>query len=420
LVAAREIWVGESWRQRIPEVLAILLAAQIVYLVTVYLVLRGPKDRMRNIPYRLLLAGVVFRATVLPVAPALSDDVYRYLWEGRLQQAGGNPYLERPDDPRWQALRDSTYARIPAPNFPGGYGPIWTLSERITSNLAGAVSGNPDQQAIAIKLLSCAADLATMLVLPGALTVWGLPAAWSIIYAWNPLVIAEFGWSGHNDSWAILALVLALRAAGQKRWGRSFSALSLGVAAKYWPLLLFPSTLERSPRRVLAALLVIPIVAICFLPFVADLTRTAQFMTGFVGGWRNNDAIYGATLWLAHDDVYLAKYLTFLWIAVLVAFIWWRRMPLYEAWLATLAGTLLLTSNIHPWYLTWFVPLLAFRPVPALLLWQALVPLAYQVRIDYELLGQWNGVVPERWLIHGPVLAWIVFSIWRTARRPAA
>jgi hypothetical protein len=204
------------------------------------------------------------------------------------------------------------------------------------------------------------------------------------------------------------------------QWGRSFSALSLGVAAKFWPLLLFPSTLERSPRRVLAALLVIPILAVCFLPFVADLTRTAQFMTGFVGGWRNNDAIYGATLWLAHEDVYLAKYLTFLWIAALVAFIWWRRMPLYEAWLATLAGTLLLTSNIHPWYLTWFVPLLAFRPVPALLLWQALVPLAYQVRIDYELLGQWNGVVPERWLIHGPVLAWIVFSIWRTARRPHA
>ena len=58
----------------------------------------------------ILAAAILFRLTFWPLYPALSDDVFRYRWEGKLQAAGGNPYEVRPNDAAWQSLRDESFA----------------------------------------------------------------------------------------------------------------------------------------------------------------------------------------------------------------------------------------------------------------------------------------------------------------------
>ena len=79
--------------------------------------------------------------------------------------------------------------------------------------------------------------------------------------------------------------------------------------------------------------------------------------------------------------------------------------------LAIIVAILALSANVHPWYLTWIVPLLAFYPIPALLLWTALMPLAYSVLIDWSILGEWNGETPMRWLIYAPVGVMLIVSL---------
>jgi hypothetical protein len=84
--------------------------------------------------------------------------------------------------------------------------------------------------------------------------------------------------------------------------------------------------------------------------------------------------------------------------------------------LALIVTILALSANVHPWYLTWIAPLLAMYPVPGLMLWVCLTPLAYGVLIDWTILGVWNGLSPLRWLIYGPVAALLLFELRRIRR----
>jgi len=89
-------------RYRIPETVGLLLLISILYLISVYLVLRPNQGGKSRADKKLMLvvagAAVLFRLTVWPMAPALSDDVFRYRWEGMVQAEGGNPYQARPSD----------------------------------------------------------------------------------------------------------------------------------------------------------------------------------------------------------------------------------------------------------------------------------------------------------------------------------
>jgi hypothetical protein len=363
---------------------------------------------MRGSTFWFLLFGLVFRITAASAPPSFSDDLYRYRWEGKLQTAGGNPYLARPVDPEWSHLRDRTFDRVALPDFKGGYGPLWMLAERGTYELVSRLTSDPERQVFLFKMPAVLAELILLLVMPALLAAWHRPSWGVLLYAWNPLLIFEFWAEGHNDAWPVLAVGLAFLAAAKNRWSLAFLSLSLGVAAKYWPILLLLPFAGWRERR-WQALLVFPVMALCFAPFWTNLLDNARFMTGFVGGWRNNDALFGAVFW-ATGNGNRAKDSTFLVIGALILAVTWRRWPLPEGALAILAGTLLLSSNIHPWYLTWYTPLLSLVPCAPLLLWQGLIPLAYAVRIDWELLHEWIPVRPERWWIHAPVLGWLAWK----------
>src|SRR5262245_44082661 len=114
-------------RLHIPTLLVLYLVAGILYLVSCYAVLKT-RETVRTI----LLAAAVFRLTIFPMQPVLSDDVFRYRWEGRLQAAGGNPYAVRPNDGAWSALRDETFTSVPGRDFRSVYGPLTESVELIT------------------------------------------------------------------------------------------------------------------------------------------------------------------------------------------------------------------------------------------------------------------------------------------------
>src|SRR5262245_24007801 len=92
-------------REHLLLTISLLVALNIFYITAVWLVTRRDNSSV-GVVILICCAAVVFRLTVLPLEPALSYDVYRYRWEGRLQEHGGNPYNSRPADPEWSHLRD--------------------------------------------------------------------------------------------------------------------------------------------------------------------------------------------------------------------------------------------------------------------------------------------------------------------------
>jgi hypothetical protein len=353
-----------------------------------------------------IVAVVLIRVTVLPVALLLSDDLYRYRWEGLVQLAGENPYQLAPDAPAAERYRDATYERIPVRDRPGGYGPLTMLTERFSYAVVARFTAEPDEQARWMKWPSALGDLAVCLLLAGWLRCRGKPVVLAGIYALCPLPVVEFWGMGHNDALAVACVVGALWAMDARREGVAFVCLGVAVAFKWWPALLLPVFLGRvweAPRRLVWAAAGMAVVPVAFLPFWSDVAQNARFMGGFAGGWRNNDSLFGITYALAGGDFETAKWMTLALIAALAtaAGLLFRRRE--TGAVVVLAGTLLLSANCHPWYLTWFLPLLAFLPWPPLLMWISLSPIFYEVLIGYQHLGVWDGSRPSRWLVYGPV-----------------
>ncbi len=390
--------------------------AGLFYRVWGYLVLQRAKSHGAGV--LIVLIAAILRLTVWPLAPALSDDPYRYLWEAKLQAAGGNPYESRPADARWSGLRDATYPRIPGKDFKAVYGPLIEQMELWTYRATSAVEVDPLRQAFWFKLPFALCDLGAIAVLWVLLGAHGLPRKRILIYAWSPLPVIEFWATGHNDSVVVLLLALALLAAIKERWPWAFAALGLAVSAKIWPVLLFPLFIGWKRNRPLhwwQWLAAVPIFGLLFLPYWTNVEENLRFMSGFMGGWRNNDSLYGILLWLT-GDVYRAKYTAFAIVAIAAAVLTLRQLSLDRASLWAIAIMLMVSANCHPWYLTWLLPLLVLLPVPALLLWTALVPLAYSAVISWVTLGEWQGSNAFRWYEYTPVYAMLIGS-WLIALR---
>jgi hypothetical protein len=349
------------------------------------------------------------RLALVNSAPGFSDDVYRYRWEGHAA-ATGNPYLMRPD----RDLRDEVTARVPVPESPSGYGPLMVWLEGVNYRVAAWWTADPHAQARVMKWAPVLFELATLWLMAG------FPVRQLVFYAWSPVVLVETWWNGHNDAVAVFFVVAAVRLAVAERGSAAFAALALGTAAKWWPAILFPLLLVR--LRTWRAAVAVPVFAATLVPFAGtdwgELWTQARYMSGYLGGWRNNDSLFGAIFWAAGGDVYGAKYASFAIVAVLT--LWFSRWDLTRGAMATLMALLLVSANVHPWYLVWLVPFLVWHSWPPVLVWMGLMPLAYRVLADWVFLGVWEGSTGERWWIYGPVLAACFYWIFTPSGRLGA
>ena len=396
------------------EAITLIILTHILYLVSVFLVLKFRAGGQPKISLRFVICtAILFRLTAWPLYPALSDDAYRYRWEGKLQAAGGDPYQTRPIDARWTEIRDETFPRVGSKDFKSIYGPLVELSERLTYHLLNKFTKNPFVQVCWFKLPGALFDLGILWALVLLLRQHSLPSTLVLIYAWSPLPVMEFWATGHNDSIDIFFILLALLMAARRRWIWAFGWLSLAVAAKIWPILLFPAFIL-SPAggkpRWWQWLVLLPVAALPAAPYFGDITENAQFISGFVGGWRNNDSLFGAILWISGGDLYRAKYTAFAITGVITIVFALFVRSLEKAVLWTIVAVLLVSANCHPWYLTWFAPLLVFYPYTPLLLWNALMPLSYAVLIRWLNLDEWDGSTPLRWLVFAPFFACALIS----------
>lgn len=315
---------------------------------------------------------ILLRLVALPLEPG--DDIWRYQWEGKVQNAGFNPYLLAPNDERLRSVREQfpDWNQINHRDFSAIYPPGIEL---IFAALSRFGTG-----ALGYKLLFAAADLGAIALL---LRLIGgraphFDAAW---YAWNPLVVYSFAGAAHFDSLMILPMLAGIfcfvrsRAAAESseqwRWAL-LGAIALGAAIsiKLVPLLLLPVCAFGLGRRapVLGISLVVP--ALLSLPFGFPRVPIWGSLGRFIYVARLNDMFW----WMIEDTFWPNPhqknyhYNVIIIIAVLLIslfFIWnWKRGLLWA-----MGTALILSPVLHPWYCTWILPLAAWRRVDA---WQVL------------------------------------------------
>jgi alpha-1,6-mannosyltransferase len=404
--------------ERIVTAIVILLLAGAVFVSAAYFAYTLRTQDARPLFRFIIAAAIVYRITIWPLMFPSTDDAYRYRWEGKLQAHGGNPYEVRPTDANWASLRDSTYPRVGLKDFKGGYGPAWELISATTYRVVSRFVRDEFRQTFWFKVPAVLADLGVIAAIAALLRAYRMPEARVLVYAWSPLPIWEFWANGHNDAVAILAAVLAVLFAVRARPWRASAALAIATALKLWPLVLVPAIVRAGVRPHHLSIWA-PILTLLALPYWTGVGENIRFMSGFVGGWRNNDSLFGVILWFLGDQ-YRAKYTAFVLIGSMSVLFAIRLRDTGRAGMWTIVALLLIASNCHPWYLTWFLPLLALNSSAGLLLWTAVVPMFYSVWPGWIATGIWDGVTPTRWLVYGPVFTLIaaraIYGRWTAER----
>jgi alpha-1,6-mannosyltransferase len=212
---------------------AMLGIASVVYLLAVQIVLRGPTFRFA-LPIVLAVA-VGVRLVVLFADPFLSSDVYRYVWDGRVQVAGINPYRYIPADPALQSLRDEAIypninrAEVSRTPYPPAAQVVFQAVARVS------------QSVLAMKLAMVAFEALACWAMLRLLALARLPGSRVLIYAWNPGAVWSFAGNGHVDAIAIgvLAVALLLRARRRDTWVGV--ALGVAVLVKFLPAAVAPA-----------------------------------------------------------------------------------------------------------------------------------------------------------------------------------
>ncbi len=342
--------------------------------------------------------AILLRTVALPLEPG--DDIWRYQWEGRVQNAGFNPYVFSPNDEQLAPVRAQfkDWNQINHRDFSAIYPPG---SELIFAGLS-RFAADP----LFYKLLFAAADLGAVAVL---LRLIGGPAryadaAW---YAWNPLVVYSFAGAAHFDSLMILAMLagilcfvrsrVATDAAGQWRWAvLGAGALGAAISIKLVPVLILPVCVFALGRRAWALALSLGIPALLSLPFGFPRVPIWQSLGRFIYVARLNDMFWWLieeTFWPNPHQKNYHYNVVIIVAVVLVSLLFmrnWRRGLLW-----VMGTALILSPVLHPWYCTWILPLAAWRRADA---WQVLsiTVFAYYLFWDERLfLLPWHS---EPWL----------------------
>jgi alpha-1,6-mannosyltransferase len=395
------IWLARQpdINARVPEFIALMLAAGVLYFAAIFLIERC---RPGALALLVILAGaVVFRLALLPRPPALSDDVYRYQWEGRVARAGYNPYTVTPNS--LAAFQDREHPIETGKNVPTLYPPLTELSFRWMTSIPG------------YKRLYTALDVASILVLLLLLAASKRPPHRVLIYAWNPAVIVAFSLSGHHDSLAILTLLAAVLFIIEQ-WPRlSIAFLGLSFLSKFFPVLLLPAFLKRSKTGY--ASIFAGLVALAYLPFARAGVKLTKGLTDYAAGWEGNDSAF-RFLRLAGNSKGQAELIAVVFILALLAYTHKNRMEPLRSGLFLFTAMLLISPNAFPWYFTWIVPFLCFYPNRPVLLLTVTCMLGYAPVVAYSAGQAYIHTPLMTALEYVPVYLWLVWSAIHKVRKP--
>lgn len=362
--AARSVDRGAGF----PLYLGWYLAMAVPWLVASWVVVHRKRTDARPGEIALLFAvAAALRAMFLWTAPTLSDDVFRYVWDGRVQQAGINPYRWAPSDPALASLRDhEVYPRINNKDIPTIYPPLMQAAFFLATSISESV--------LWMKAFFVVFDLGLAWALMRLLEALGQDRARSLIYAWSPLPVVEVAGSGHNDVAAIALLVAALWIfeRGKKPFG--LVLLTSSGLAKLMGFALAPLF----ARWVKPRLYLIPPLAslLVLLPYASAGGLALRGLKEYAARWRANDSLFHL-LYLLTGSLSTAKLVVATLLVLLVLVLVWRKTTPLFACYVTIGAILLLMPTVHPWYLLWILPFLAIYPNPAWLYLTVSIALSY-------------------------------------------
>ena len=317
----------------------------------------------------ILLVALVLRAVAVTAPPSLTTDGLRYVWDGRIQWAGFNPYLWVPADQALAHLRDA--AIFPNINQKETAVTIYPPVAQMLFLIANAISDSLR----GIQVVMTAMEAVTVWAILSWLKFDGLPRERVLIYAWHPIPIWEFSSMAHIDSAATAILMLTIIAALRGRQGLAGALLAGAVLTKYFPIVLAPALWRRWGWRMPLAFIATAIVL--YLPYAAGAgPKVLGFLFNHLGNEGYGEGYGFHLIWILRDfglrapvaNAYIATAIVLLAELGLFALLARRADEIRPEHMIVLGAAFVwLTCPHYAWYFGWLIPLLARYMSPSVL-----------------------------------------------------
>ncbi|AMJ64813.1 hypothetical protein [Hymenobacter sp. PAMC 26628] len=373
-------------------------------------------------------AALVFRLLWLPATPALSDDFYRFRWDGLLASHSYNPFAETPRQLLRHPPADSAalplaelrrlLPRLNSPDYFSVYPPV---AQGLYRAAAAACPTSETGFLVVVRLALLLADAVAAALLLWLLPLAGWPARRALAYLLHPLAVVEVAGNVHMEGVVVCFLLLTGALLVRRRTRLAAGALALAVATKLLPLLALPLLARQLGRRrfrwflaVLAGSL-----GLLFLPYLSWnlLLHIGLSLDLYFQSFEFNASVFylllGLGKWLTGFDLVgglgpllglAAAYLAF-WLARRAGRPRLAAVP--QLLLLTLSGYFALATIVHPWYLVPLVALSCFSPLRYARVWAGLAVLSYAAYRTNTYTE--SGLLLT--LEYGGVLAWAAWEV---------
>lgn len=391
---------------RIPEITGISAFIFIIAAVSVFL----SEIKKIKIPVFLIFSvSVIIRLVFLYSEPSLSDDIHRYVFDGKILVSGINPYSDSPlrAADLYPEMKNLA-SRVNHPDLVTIYPPAAQLVFA-----AGAFIGGMN----GIRLLLILIDSAAILLMIRIALKSDIPSSRIILYAWNPLIVMETASSGHIDSAAVFFLISSIKIltafAPEKESRRIYSASALRLFAagasfafsfliKLLPLMFLPVFLIYSGYKK-SMIFISGFITAAFLlvvPFLPDIQNCLKTMDVYARNWEFSGYIFRELRQMTGNGN-MARIVIMAVFAFFALGIYGQAFQkktsngfdaksFFRSIYSLCLVYLLLTPTLHPWYAVYLASMLPFVPGVAGICMTFAVLLSYRVLIPYRVTGQWT------------------------------
>ena len=370
-----------------------LLIWQIVlYAVLYFLFKRREAFTLKQI----IIIGAIARIVTAFLMPTLSDDIYRFVWDGQLIHTGNNPLLSTPDIYLQQLPKTNSHysyfqqlhGLVNHPQYYTCYPPFMQLFFLISAFVGGFhITAN----IIIIKLLIALGDIGCMAVLAKLLIYFKQSIGMLFLYALNPSVIIEGTGNAHFEVVQVTFICLSIYFIINKKMIAGSTVFGLAIITKLIPVLLLPLFVRYFgfKKGILFSCIALLVVIVSFLPFVS---------TTFLQGFSSSIGLYFQSFEFNASLYYIARKIGFMekgfnYISVLGPLLMVRFLSIYAiiffVWdkinnqqLVALGMILLtlfytLSTTVHPWYIINILPLALLANKLYVVVWVGVAFLSY-------------------------------------------
>ena len=368
----------------------------------------------------LLIAGMLFRILLLFSVPNLSDDVYRFIWDGRLAANGINPFSYLPSEvmqgPQFTGITKELFSQLNSQGHYTIYPPVMQGIFLLTAKLFPL---NVYAAILFLKSIIVLFEVSTVFLLIQLLKKLSLPKHLSLLYIINPLVITELTGNVHFEGVMIFFVLLAFLFFLKNNWSATAVCLALGIATKLIPVLFLPLLVNRLGwKKGLCYSLITAITTLILFALVFDIATAQHLLNSvdlFFRKFEFNASVYYVvryigTLITGYNIIAIAGPFLILLSALIIFIISFRNKNMgwqffFKKVLLIITTWFLFSTTVHPWYICLPVALAVFTPFRYAMIWSFTATLSYSAY-------QTNPVQENLWLVAAGYIFMIGYAWW--------